>query len=437
MMSTVLEAIPAGGAIHEPPAPRAPGGSARTGDHELQAATPAGARLVALAETLAAELAETAGEHDAQGGYPLERLETVRRAGYLAAPIPVEHGGLGVETVHDLAVASSRLARGDASLAIGVNMHLAVVANMARRWRIARHTGQGGRADALGRTMEGVSHGGAVLATAVSEPAQDLTHPATRATRIDGGWRIDGRKIFCTMSPGATVLVTAVSFEDADGEERYGYVQVPRNAPNVVVHDDWDALGMRTSGSNSVSFHGVELPESALRGGFPAGRLTVDFLERNLNAGALHASSSVGIAEHAHASALAGLARRRGAPGAHAQMLVAGNAIELSAMRAMLDRAGHLIDGHFADHPDTDGSLEETAALFAEVQATKTFANEAAVRVVDRALALSGGAGYMTRHPLSRAYRDVRAGAFMHPLGANRAYELIAQVAMGMEPTLS
>ena len=61
---------------------------------------------------------------------------------------------------------------------------------------------------------------------------------------------------------------------------------------------------------------------------------------------------------------------------------------------------------------------------------------EAAVRVVDRALALSGGAGYMSRHPLSRAYRDVRAGAFMHPLGGNRAYEFIGRVVLGAEAAL-
>ena len=56
--------------------------------------------------------------------------------------------------------------------------------------------------------------------------------------------------------------------------------------------------------------------------------------------------------------------------------------------------------------------------------------------MVDRALALSGGAGYMSRHPLSRAYRDVRAGAFMHPLGANRAYEFIGRIALRAEAEL-
>ena len=57
-------------------------------------------------------------------------------------------------------------------------------------------------------------------------------------------------------------------------------------------------------------------------------------------------------------------------------------------------------------------------------------------RVVDRALALTGGAGYMSHHPLSRAYRDVRAGAFMHPLGATRAYEFIGRIALGAQPAL-
>ena len=52
-------------------------------------------------------------------------------------------------------------------------------------------------------------------------------------------------------------------------------------------------------------------------------------------------------------------------------------------------------------------------------------------------LALSGGAGYMNRSPLARAYRDVRAGAFMHPLGANRAYAFLARIALGMRPELA
>ena len=55
-------------------------------------------------------------------------IDALKAAGYFTAPIPAELGGLGVTSVHDVVVASSRLARGDASVAIGVNMHFAVAA---------------------------------------------------------------------------------------------------------------------------------------------------------------------------------------------------------------------------------------------------------------------------------------------------------------------
>jgi alkylation response protein AidB-like acyl-CoA dehydrogenase len=82
---------------------------------------------------------------------------------------------------------------------------------------------------------------------------------------------------------------------------------------------------------------------------------------------------------------------------------------------------------------DADGPVLER---FAATQAAKAFVTDTAARIVDRALALSGGAGYLNGHPLARAYRDVRAGSFMHPLGANRAYEFLGDVALGREPAL-
>ena len=231
-----------------------------------------------------------------------------RRAGYFTAPIPVEHGGLGVESVHDLVVASSRLARGDASVAIGVNMHLVLLLNIVRRRQIAVAAGDERRARRFGAWMEDVAREGVVMAAAISERGQDLTRPQTTATRTPDGWRIDGRKAFCTMSPAATVLLTAVTYVDEEGAERYGYAQIPADAPGVRILGDWDALGMRASGSHSVSFDGVELPPSALRGGFAVGDAAA-FMDRNLSAGLFHASASLGIAEAAVATATAGLAR--------------------------------------------------------------------------------------------------------------------------------
>jgi alkylation response protein AidB-like acyl-CoA dehydrogenase len=401
---------------------------------ELKAQTDRGARLVAIAEELSGELADRAAEHDREGTFPFEAIESLSAARYFAAPVPIELGGRGVSSAHDLVVASSRLARGNASVAIGVNMHLVAVLNMERRRQVAVASGAERRARAFASGLEEIASDGVVLAAAISEPGQDLTRPGTRATRTEGGWRIDGRKMFCTMSPAATDLYVAVTYDDEEGAERYAYAMVPVETRGVVVHDDWDALGMRASGSNSVSLEGVELPESGVRGGFRAGD-PVPYMERNLVSGLFHAAASLGVAESADAIARRGIAGRiNGA--ARPRIQIAESAVELAAARGVLSRAATLIDQHRAANPASDGSAEELEALFGEAQAAKAFVNEAAARIVERALALSGGAGYVNGSALARAYRDVKAGSFMHPLGANRVYDYLSDLALGEETSL-
>jgi alkylation response protein AidB-like acyl-CoA dehydrogenase len=300
---------------------------------------------------------------------------------------------------------------------------------MERRRQVAVAGGAERRARAFGSSLTQIVDDGAVLAAAISEAGQDITRPGTVATRTDAGWRIDGRKLFCTMSPAATDLYVAVTYTDGEDVERYAYAMVPTDAPGVVVNDDWDALGMRASGSNSVAFDGVVLPPGGVRGGFRAGD-PVPYMERNLTAGLFHASASLGIAESADALARRGVAGRVNGD-ARPRMQVADNAVDLAAARGVLHRAALLIDDHHARNPDSDGTTAELEALFAEAQAAKAFVNEAATRIVDRALALSGGAGYLNASPLARAYRDVKAGTFMHPLGANRAYDYLGRVALG------
>jgi len=292
---------------------------------------------------------------------------------------------------------------------------------------MARAAADARRREAFGGSLRAIAAGDVVIAAAMSERGQDITRPETTAVRTDAGWRIDGHKIFCTMSPAATVLLTSVRFADDQGGERYGYVEIPARAPGVTINDDWDALGMRASGSHSVTLDAVDLPAGALRGGFPTGEPS-PYLERNLPSGLFHASASLGIAE----AAFARTARpERIGEDARARMLVAESAIDLAASRAAISRAASLIDDHYARNPTGVGTDDEIIAVFAEGQAAKTFVNDAATRIVDRALALSGGAGYVNGSPLARAYRDVRAGAFMHPLGANRAYGFLSDVALG------
>ena len=308
-------------------------------------------------------------------------------------------------------------------------MHLVAVLNMVRRHDVAAAAGAERRARAFAGSLEQIVDDGVVLAAAISERGQDLTRPGTVATPTGSGWRIDGRKMFCTMSPAATDLYVAVTYVDEDGVERYAYAMVPTGAPGVIIHDDWDAIGMRASGSNSVSWTASScLSRACAADSSPAIRCRT--WSATCTPGYSTAQRSFGIAESADAIARQGIAGRINGD-ARPRMQIADNAVDLAVSRGVLARAADLIDEHRAANPASDGTAEELGALFAEAQAAKAFVNEAAARVVDRALALSGGAGYINGSPLARAYRDVKAGSFMHPLGANRAYDYLAHVALG------
>ena len=220
----------------------------------------------------------------------------------------------------------------------------------------------------------------------------------------------------------------------SDGIERYAYAMVPTDAPGVIIHDDWDALGMRASGSNSISLEGVELPESGVRGGFRAGD-PVPYMERNLVAGLFHAAASLGIAESADAIARHGIAGRINGD-ARPRIQVAENTIDLAA-----SRGGHIARG-CADRRPPRGQPGVRGHRRAARRAVRRGPGREGVRqrggrpLVDRALALSGGAGYHNGSPLARAYRDVKAGTFMHPLGANRAYDYLGHAALGEQTSL-
>lgn len=401
----------------------------------LRAVTSAGAAMVAAAECFADEYADAALEHDRSATFASEHLDKLRAGGFLIAPIPVELGGGGVDSVHDVVVAASRLAFGDPATAIGVNMHFAIVLNMIRSWRASVARRQDKRAAASAVMLRRVVSDGIVISSAVSETApQDFTRPRTTARRTATGWVVDGHKVFCTMAPAATLISTAVTYEGADGTELIGFAFVPSSAPGVVFNDDWDAIGMRASASGTMTLRGVELEPDGVRDGFATGHFTTALYDRFLTSGAFHAAAALGVAESAHTRSVEALARRRDTvpEDPHAMSTLAANVVELTAMRASLGLAGRRIDDYLAAFPGGDAPLDDAQAASADVQAAKAFICDAAPRVADRALALSGGAGYMAGHPLAKAWRDARAGAFMHPFGANRAYDFVARTALGL-----
>jgi alkylation response protein AidB-like acyl-CoA dehydrogenase len=244
--------------------------------------TAAGMRLVALAEQHAADFATRAEQHDRQGSFPFENIAALQQSGVLAACVPQEFGGLGIESLYDTTVGINRLARGDGSTAIAANMHIFYPWRLTRTWRAATHAGSAAQAQQTAGLLRQVGAGQLVRCALLSESGTDLVRPLVEATRTAGGWLLNGRKSFATMSPAATLMEVTCRMHDTHGGYRRAIASVPRDTPGMHIADNWDALGMRGSGSHDVELIDCFVPETALVDGGPWGVWTEGFLASNM-----------------------------------------------------------------------------------------------------------------------------------------------------------
>jgi alkylation response protein AidB-like acyl-CoA dehydrogenase len=200
-------------------------------ENELQPQTEPGRQMMTIGEELAQRFAIDAACYDREGTFPFDHIKVLQDTGFMYAPAPVELGGMGVESVHDVMVATSRLARGDASITLGVNMHLLVLLSLARQRRMLLARGEEQRAKGVEAALAAIVAERRVIAAAISEVDQDPLRPNTTAVLTDGRWVVNGRKIFSSMSPAATHFTTAVTYTDDTGKERYAYAMIPGPRP--------------------------------------------------------------------------------------------------------------------------------------------------------------------------------------------------------------
>jgi alkylation response protein AidB-like acyl-CoA dehydrogenase len=404
-------------------------------DHALQPITEPGSRLVALAERHAADFAQRAGQHDREGSFPFENVEDMRRSGVMGACVPAELGGLGVESIHDAMLGINRLGRGDGSTAIGTAMHIFSSWMLTRAWRGAGDTSVAERLAAL---LQRIAAGEIVQCSPQSETGTDMLHPMVEATRAEGGWRLNGKKIFGTLSPASTLFAIACRVGDPENGYRRATAMVPGGSEGMDILNNWDAMGMRGSGSHDIAFRDCFVPEDALREDCPWGEWSERMLSGQMAFNTGLVGAFLGIAEAARDLAIASVSRRRGgrtqAERPSIQHLIAEIEIDLAGARAMLGRTAATADAFFSAHPAGTAPVSELHALMKDFQCTKWFVNRKAIEIVDRALTASGGAGYLVGNPLSRLYRDVRAGPFMQLFSPNKAFEYIGAVTLGLDP---
>jgi len=418
--------------------------SPRADGYSLGAKTKAGQIFVTAAESHIGSFRERAAQHDLDGSFPFENFEDMRSSGVLAAAIPAEYGGLGVESLHDLMIGLSRIGRGDAATAIAANMHIAGGAVIVRMLRQAQATSATGMIDLLEDLLRKVGQEGYVMCFPTTEPGTDLATPMCELTPAEGGYKLNGFKIFATVSPAAHLFFPSVRIPKDDGGYLTGTVMIPRGAPGMVVGDTWDAMGMRASGSNSIHFKDCFVPSEMLFGVRDNyGQIGRGFADFALIANLPLISSFLGIAESAREVAEKTVNGQRKGLNAMLlgdripiQILMAEIDVDIAVCRALIERLGFIADAFLLEQGVSDTPSKDSAFLMKEVQCMKYVVNRKVIEVVDRAMTVTGGGAYMNNNALPRLYRDARAGPFMQPFAPYEALEYIGKIALGREPAL-
>jgi alkylation response protein AidB-like acyl-CoA dehydrogenase len=385
-----------------------------------QILTPRERDLLELAGSLADRFAERADEHDREATFPLENYDDMREAGYLGLTVPEELGGHGA-SLHELILAQERLAMGDGSTALAVNMHVSPIGQLASLWR---SSGDERLADVLRRAADGRL----VYASMSAEPGDPiLMTSSTVAERVDGGYRVTGKKIFGTESAVCTEFSTRARYDDPERGPQVLFFRLPRDVEGMRMKQTWDTMGMRATLSDDFELENVFVPDEAVFHSYPVGHFDATMLKTVWGwamptFGAVYLGIGAGAMEFACKQAQA--RGRQDDP--QVQNLFAEMEVLLETARAVLYRHAREMDSGalYTELPVQDG--------MARAVLTKYVTTNNAVAIVDRALHVVGGAGYYRRFPLERMYRDVRAGPIM-PYSNLEAHDLFGRTSLGIE----
>jgi alkylation response protein AidB-like acyl-CoA dehydrogenase len=375
-----------------------------------------------LDDALLAGFRQRAAGYDRENRFFDEDFAELRDAGYLLAAVPVERGGWGL-SLAELAAEQRRLAHHAPATALSMCMHHYWVGLAADLTRLGDPSCEWILDDTVA---------GEVFAAGHAESGNDVPVllSTAAAERVEGGYRLTGRKHFGSLSPVWTRLgAHALDAADPRGPMVvHGFVR--RDADGVATVETWDTLGMRATQSHDTVLDGVFVPDGDVGAVLPAGRST-DAFTGVMTVWALTLISSVyvGIAERAFELAVESARTKsavsipRGTYATHpfVQHQIAEMYLDLHAARATVD--GVAADWSAGvDHGDDWG---------ARIFSAKWHAVESSQRVVGRAMDVVGGGSFFRRHELERLYRDVRAASF-HPATDAFAHEAIAKAALGI-----
>jgi len=376
-----------------------------------------------LSDALLEKCRERAPLYDRENRFCQEDFDEIKAAGYLLMAVPKEFGGAGMN-LEEVALETRRLALYAPATALCINMHNYWVGDAADLWRSG---------DKSCEWILKEAAAGEVFAAGHAEHGNDIPGllSTSKAERVDGGWRITGKKSFGSLTPVWTRMgLHAMDMSDP-AAPKIVHAFVPKGTKGVTVKETWDVMGMRATRSDDTVLEGAFVPDKYVARVVPAGVAGVDMFILGFFTWGLTGFANVYYAigqrtreviiEQLKTKTSIGLTRPM-TYHPEIQHGVAEISLELESIGPHVDAIAHDWS-RGAIGPD----------WFLRLVAMKYHAVEGAFRIVDRALDLSGGFGMFRKSELERLFRDCRAGRF-HPANSALVHEIVGKISLGISP---
>jgi short-chain 2-methylacyl-CoA dehydrogenase len=330
-------------------------------------------------------VAPVAEELDRESRFPVELVREMAGLGLMGIPIPEQYSGAGGDTVA-YAIAIEELTRVDSSVAITVAAHTSLGTMPVFLF---------GSDEQKDRWLPDLASGRRLAAFGLTEPdaGSDAGSSRTTAELRDGSWVVNGAKMFITNA--GTELTWGVTITARTGADEISNIVVENGTQGYTISAPLHKLGWKASDTRELTFTDCAVPEGNLLG--PRGRGFHQFLEI-LDGGRISvAAMGVGLAQGAYDLARAYAEERHQFGKAIAKFQavafkLADMAVEIEAGRQLVYRAAW---------------LKDRGRPFAlEAAMAKLYTGELSHRVVNHALQIHGGYGFMDEFPISRLYRD-------------------------------
>jgi alkylation response protein AidB-like acyl-CoA dehydrogenase len=373
------------------------------------------AELIARARRFGARvLAPRAAQYDRAATFPIENFRDMHEEGLLAVCIPVEHGGEGAD-FQTYCLAAAELGRYCGATALSWNMH---VCSTLWSGPLADDLPMGDHDRAAHNVRRGLHYrriieDGAIYAQPFSEggaAAAGMVAFGTEARPVAGGFIVNGKKIFASLSGAADyygVLCTERVEGEAASRRNTLYLAIAAQAPGVSVVGDWDPLGMRGTVSRTLLFKDVFVPEGEML--MPHG-VYFQAATRWPHMFLTLSPTYMGLAQAAYDFTVDYLRGEvPGMPPVKRRMFPTKQ-IAVAEMRIMLEQTKAIWFQAVSEacaNPSKEQVLRAYAAQFSVME------NSNAIAV--KAIRTCGGQAMLKSLPLERIYRDSRCGSLMLP----------------------